>query len=51
MDKKIQFSVHLKLFDTALMLKYNQGHWKWYEWVKLNVYATIMQWECGGRGG
>ena len=19
-------------------LKYNQGHWKWYEWVKLNEY-------------
>ena len=28
----------LKLFDTAETLKYNQGHWKWYEWEKLNKY-------------
>ena len=28
----------LKLFDTAETLKYNQGQWKWYEWVKLNEY-------------
>ena len=28
----------LKLFDTAVTLKYNQGHWQWYEWVKLNEY-------------
>ena len=27
---------HLKLFDTAVTLKYGQGHWKWYEQVKLN---------------
>ena len=25
----------LKLFDTAVTLKYAQGHWKWYEWVEL----------------
>ena len=27
---------YLKLFDTAVTFTYNQGHWKWYEWVKLN---------------
>ena len=32
-----------KLFDTAVTLKYNPGHWKWYEWVKLNDRKTIMQ--------
>ena len=21
-----------------MTLKYNQGHWKWYKWVKLNAY-------------
>ena len=21
-----------------MTLKYNQGHWKWYEWVKRNEY-------------
>ena len=21
-----------------MTLKYNQNHWKWYEWVKLNEY-------------
>ena len=26
------------MFDTAVTLKYNQGHRKWYEWVKLNKY-------------
>ena len=26
----------LKLFDTAVTLKYGPGHWKWYEQVKLN---------------
>ena len=26
----------LKLFDTAVAFKYGQGHWKWYEQVKLN---------------
>ena len=24
------------MFDTAVTLKYNQGHRKWYEWVKLD---------------
>ena len=28
----------LKPFDTAVTLKYNQGHRKWYEWLKLNKY-------------
>ena len=28
----------IKLFDTAVTLKYTQGHWKWYEWVKLNEH-------------
>ena len=28
----------LKLFNTSVTLKYNQGHWKWYGWVKLNEY-------------
>ena len=31
---KFQF----KSFDTAVTLKYNQGHWKWYEWIKLSKY-------------
>ena len=26
------------MFDTAVTLKYNQGHWKWYERVKLNEF-------------
>ena len=26
------------MFDTAVSVKYNQGHWKWYEWIKLNEY-------------
>ena len=26
------------MFDTAVTLKYNQGHWKWHEWVKLSEY-------------
>ena len=34
-DKKI-FFFQLKLFDTAVTLKCNQDHRKWYEWVKLN---------------
>ena len=29
-------NVQLKLVDTAVTLKYGQGHWKWYEQVKLN---------------
>ena len=32
----------LKLFDNAVTLKYNQGHWKWCEWVKLKS-TTIIQ--------
>ena len=28
----------LKLCDTAVTLKYGQGHRKWYEQVKLNEY-------------
>ena len=28
----------MKPFDTAVTLKYNQGHRKWYEWVTLNEY-------------
>ena len=27
---------HLKPFDTAVTLKYDWGHWKWNEQVKLN---------------
>ena len=34
-DSKIAFSVADWHFWD---LKYNQGHWKWYEWVKLNQY-------------
>ena len=38
------FSIHvttifqLKLFDTAVTLKYHQGHCMWNVWVKLNEY-------------
>ena len=32
------YNFQLKLFDTAVTLKYNQGHWKWQGWVKLNEY-------------
>ena len=28
----------LNTFNTDVMLKYNQGNWKWYEWVKLNEH-------------
>ena len=34
----------IKLFDTAVTFKYSQGHWKWYEQVKLNEWyhhATV----------
>ena len=31
-------NVQLKLFDTAVTLKYGQGHWKCNEQVKLNEY-------------
>ena len=24
------------MFDIVVTLKSNHGHWKWYEWVKLN---------------
>ena len=34
-----------KLFDTAENLKYNHGHWKWYEWVKLNKYYHHAKFE------
>ena len=30
-------NVQLKLFNTAVTLKYGQGHWKWCEQVKLNA--------------
>ena len=26
------------MFDTAVTLKYNQVHWKRYEWAKLNKH-------------
>ena len=32
------WNFQFKLFDTAVTLKHNQGHWKWYEWIKLNEY-------------
>ena len=35
-EKNVKFSG--KLFDTAVTLKYKQGHWKWYEWVQLREY-------------
>ena len=35
----------LKLFDTAVILKYNLGHWKWYEWVKLNKYYCHIKFD------
>ena len=28
----------LKWFDTAVTMKYSQGHWKWYDWIKLNEF-------------
>ena len=31
------WNVHLKLFDKAVTLEYNPGHWKWYEW-NANIY-------------
>ena len=32
------WNCQLKLFDTAAIFKYNQGNWKWYEWVELSKY-------------
>ena len=32
------YHLQLKPFDTAVALKYNQGHWKLYEWAKINEY-------------
>ena len=29
-------SFQLKLFDTAVTLKYGQGQWKWYDQIQLN---------------
>ena len=34
-----------KLFDTAVTLTYNQGQWKWQEWVKLNEYYHHAQFD------
>ena len=31
-------SFNLIGYKPAVTLKYNQGHWKWYAWVKLNEY-------------
>ena len=31
-----KWTFQLKLYDTAVTLKYNKGHRKWYEQVKLN---------------
>ena len=31
-----QTNFHLKLFDTAVALKYGEGTWKWCKQVKLN---------------
>ena len=39
------YNFQLKLFDTAVTLKYNQGHWKWYEWVKLDDYYHYEKFE------
>ena len=32
-----------ELFDTAVTLKYNQSHWKWYEWVFSSMSTTNTQ--------
>ena len=32
----MNINFHLKLFDTAVTLKYGQGYWKWHEQVKVN---------------
>ena len=28
-----------------MTLKYNQGHWKWYKWIKLNEYYHHAEFE------
>ena len=33
------------MFDTAVTLKYNQGHRKWYEWVKVSEYYYQAKFE------
>ena len=42
-DKKHNF--HLKLFDTAVTFKCNQGYWKKYEWVQVNKYYHHAKFE------
>ena len=37
----IFFSV--KTVWQSVTLKYNQGHWKWYEYVKLNEYYNYAK--------
>ena len=40
-----RYNFWLKLCDTAMTLKSSQGHWKWYEWVKLNEYYHHAKFE------
>ena len=33
------------MFETAVTLKYNQGFWKWYEWIKLDEYCHHVKFD------
>ena len=37
----------LKLFDTAVTVERNRGHWKWHKWVKLNEYHHHAKFDTG----
>lgn len=35
------------MFDTGVTLKHSQGHWKWYEQVKLNGQHHCAKFDFG----
>ena len=39
------WNFQLKLSDTAATLKYGQGHWNWYEYLKLNEYCVHAEFD------
>ena len=55
------YKFHLKLLNTAVILKYNQGHWKCCEWVKVyklsyhgkfdiyHLYKVLANFESFGK--
>ena len=38
MESTIVQSFNFIAYERKIFMKHNQGHWKWYEWVKMNNY-------------